>query len=968
MVQLSEVHSLGFLLGDGEMAARTRDYDWASTPLGPPETWPQSLRSATGICLHSSFPTAIYWGDEFRLLYNDAWAPIPADRHPWALGRPAHEVWADIWDIIGPQLRGVVESGQGLSEFDRMLPMERNGRARETYWNYSLTPILGEDGRVAGVFNQGHEVTQRVLAERRQAFLLALSDALRPLGDPNEIIVRAQQMLGEHLRAHRVGYGEVDATERFFTTENNWTDGTIPSRHGTHDLAGFGEEVHGRLKRGEPLVIDDVETDPRTCSPAYLAAFAAIDTKAAITASLVRDGRMVAALYVHSREPRSWTASDVAVVGDVAERTWSAVERAQAQAQTAAARSRLQAVYDAVPVAIVIADAPSGRIVGGNAQVERVFGHPVLPSPDVEAYRQWIGFDATGRQIAPEEFPLARALRGEEERPEIETLYERGDGRKVWLRLIGSAVKDERGQIQGAVVAALDIDRHKRAEAALRDLNDVLEHKVAEIAAERDRVWSNSRDLLTIADAEGVFRAVSPSWQAILGHAPEEVIGRNFLEFVVPDDVSLSRSSHDQAAVRDLRNFENRFMHKHGGYRWISWHTAVEGGLVYGYGRDVTEEKQRRAELEQAQEALRQSQKLEAMGQLTGGVAHDFNNLLSPIIGGLDLLQRKQLGDERAQRTVAGALASAERAKVLVQRLLAFARRQPLQPSAVDIGRIVEGMASLLASTLGPRIRLVLEIEAGLPAARADANQIDMALLNLAVNARDAMPDGGALTIAVDVETIAPGAAERLAAGSYIRLRVSDTGCGMDARTLARCVEPFFSTKGIGQGTGLGLSMVHGLAAQLGGGLAIDSKVGVGTTITLWLPTSAAAAEEEEADEALPAGAAAGVALVVDDEDLVRASTAGMLEDLGYEVIEANSSEEALRILEGSAIDLLVTDHLMPHMTGSELARTARQRWPELRLLIVSGYAEVEEIAPDLPRLTKPFRLSDLAGALAANS
>ena len=368
-----------------------------------------------------------------------------------------------------------------------------------------------------------------------------------------------------------------------------------------------------------------------------------------------------------------------------------------------------------------------------------------------------------------------------------------------------------------------------------------------------------------------------------------------------------------------------------------------------------------------AEDALRQSQKLEAMGQLTGGVAHDFNNLLTPILGGLDLLNRNGIGNDRERRLIDGALQSAERAKTLVQRLLAFARRQPLKPRPVDIAALVLDMGHLIASTTGPQIKVVVEAGDDLPAAMADANQLEMALLNLSVNARDAMPDGGTLRITVSTETLGPVHEALLPPGDYIRLSVADTGMGMDEDTIARAIEPFFSTKGIGKGTGLGLSMVHGLASQLGGALTLASKPGVGTNIELWLPISR---EGTQADEL--AGIAAspcgheGTVLLVDDELLVRASTAQMLSDLGYRVVEAASAAEALRLIEdGEAIDLLITDHLMPGMIGTDLARAIGDFHPALPVLIVSGYADVDGIDPDLHRLTKPFRLEELAGKIA---
>jgi signal transduction histidine kinase/CheY-like chemotaxis protein len=376
---------------------------------------------------------------------------------------------------------------------------------------------------------------------------------------------------------------------------------------------------------------------------------------------------------------------------------------------------------------------------------------------------------------------------------------------------------------------------------------------------------------------------------------------------------------------------------------------------------------ERTRDLVSAEEALRQAQKMEAMGQLTGGVAHDFNNLLTPIVGALDMLQRRGVGGEREQRLIGAAVHSAERAKTLVQRLLAFARRQPLQPAAVDIAKLLANMAELIASTSGPQIRVSVDASEELPFARADQNQLEMALLNLSVNARDAMPNGGTLRISAIGGEAHPGDALGLAPGRYVRLSVADTGSGMDEPTLARATEPFFSTKGVGKGTGLGLSMVHGLVSQLGGALKIQSRQGVGTNVELWLPTTDDAPDAVVASTAqAPAATSAGVALLVDDEEWVRTSTAEMLADLGYEVVEAASAEEARRRLrEGLRPDLLMTDHLMAGMNGTDLARLVRSQHPGVKVLVVSGYAESEGVAPDLARLTKPFREAELAKCLA---
>jgi CheY-like chemotaxis protein/anti-sigma regulatory factor (Ser/Thr protein kinase) len=351
------------------------------------------------------------------------------------------------------------------------------------------------------------------------------------------------------------------------------------------------------------------------------------------------------------------------------------------------------------------------------------------------------------------------------------------------------------------------------------------------------------------------------------------------------------------------------------------------------------------------------------MGQLTGGVAHDFNNLLTPIIGTLDLLQRRGVGGERERRLIHGAFQSAERAKVLVHRLLAFARRQPLQSVPIDVGALINGLADLIASTTGPQVELILDVPDHLPPANADPSQLEMALINLSVNARDAMEGVGTITISATRETAEDGAAPLLRPGNYVRIRVADTGRGMDEATRARAIEPFFSTKGVGKGTGLGLSMAHGLASQLGGALTIESQPGVGTAVAIWLPESLDRPLGASVDQAAASGPSrAETVLVVEDEEYIRASTVDMLTELGFSVHESASAEAALQSLDaGLRPDILITDHLMPGMTGVELARAVRARCPEMRILIVSGFAEADGIDPSLPRLTKPFVQGDLA-------
>jgi PAS domain S-box-containing protein len=471
------------------------------------------------------------------------------------------------------------------------------------------------------------------------------------------------------------------------------------------------------------------------------------------------------------------------------------------------------------------------------------------------------------------------------------------------------------------------------------------------------------------------------TFRAIFGRDPAYELSMEELRAAVhPQDRARTfRRIEDSIESGLVCDVEHRLITPQGEIRWVgvrakpAYHPDGRPRALSGVLTDITARiemeqeragfaamleqrvEQRTAELVRTQEALRQAQKLDAMGQLTGGVAHDFNNLLTPILGSLDLLSRRQIGGEREQRLIAGALQSAERARTLVQRLLAFARRQPLKAQAVDLGLLLLDMTGLLEITLGPRIALVLNIAPGVAPAHADQNQLEMALVNVAVNARDAMVGGGTLTIALRQ------------AGERVIVALRDTGTGMDEATAQRAIEPFFSTKGIGKGTGLGLSMVHGLMAQLGGALRIESAVGHGTTIELTLPVSQTPLAEAVAERAAPVVSGRRTVLLVDDEVLVRASTADMLAEFGLNVVEAQSAQEALDLLAGGvAPDLIVTDHMMPGMTGAELAEHVGRERPDMPVLLISGYSDLAGIPTAVPRLAKPFRQRDLATSIAS--
>ncbi|MDQ4135692.1 MAG: PAS domain S-box protein [Pseudomonadota bacterium] len=652
----------------------------------------------------------------------------------------------------------------------------------------------------------------------------------------------------------------------------------------------------------------------------------------------------------------------------------------EAKAALAQSEARLKAIFDAVPVGIVIGEAPDGRIVDGNAQTERIFRHPIWHSTDVEGYRAWTAFHPDGRQVEGREYPMARVILEGEEHPEFETHYQRGDGTRAWVRIIGAPIRDPNGQLTGAVVAILDIDREKRAEAELRELNATLEHRVEEAIAERDQIWRLSTELMLVARFDAEIVAVNPAWGTTLGWSEEELIGSRFLDLVHPGDVAstLAEAARLSQGVTTLR-FENRYRHKDGSYRWLSWTAVPDASFIHAIARDVTAEREAAETLKRTEEQLRQSQKMEVVGQLTGGVAHDFNNLLTVVTGHLDMAQRRleaTSGDARVTRNVRAAIEGAQRAATLTHRLLAFSRQSPLKPEVVDLNKLVGAMSELIRRTLGEHISIETVLAGGLWRTEADPNQAESAVLNLCVNARDAMPEGGKLTIETantHLDDTYPAVAKgEIRAGQYVMIAVCDTGAGMPPEVRDRVFEPFFTTKPVGKGTGLGLSQVYGFLRQSGGHAAIYSEVGEGTTVKLYFPRlkreqAEAGVEAEPLLAAVPSGAGETV-VVVEDEALVREFTVSALEDAGYVVHAAADGPSGLALLDAHPeTALLFTDVVLAGpMNGRKVADEALRRRPDLKVLFTTGYTRNAivhhgRLDEGVALITKPFTAASLA-------
>lgn len=809
-----------FLTGGGAMGALIRAHDWSATPLGPPADWPVALRVVSAICLNSSLPTAIYWGPELRLIYNDAWRHIPADRHPWALGRPAKQVWADIWDVVGPQFADVMATGTGFSATDQLLMMEREGIPHETYWNYSFAPILDADGAVVGVLNQGAETTETVLRARAEAALGKTQERLR-------LALAVSTGLG---------IWDWDVTSGIVT----------------------GDAQFARLFGVEPE-----------------------DAASGLSIDLFKDA-------IHPDD----------------------IDRV-------------------------------------NAEIAHTF--------------------ATGADYSCEHRVRA------------------GD-RWRWLVALGRCLRSATGEPLQMAGVSFDIDDRKRGEEALHQLNERLESEVETRA--RQLRESEARSTMVLAAMTGVVTwsydiaadrfVYDANFARIYGANAERAAAgvaiAEVIERLHPDDVDMVRGQivSSIASGQDAQ-VEHRLINPDGTLRWMLSRAQAfydahgKATTVTGVGVDITNDRL-------LAERLRQSQKMEAVGQLTGGIAHDFNNLLTGISGALEMIEirLRQGQTDRLDRYIDTARAASLRAAALTHRLLAFSRRQTLDPRPTDVQRLVQGMEELIQRTVGPSVDVDVADAPGSWPTLVDPNQLENALLNLCINARDAMPGGGRIAITIANNRLGDRAAAdlELPPGEYLSLCVGDTGVGMSPDVIARAFEPFFTTKPMGEGTGLGLSMIYGFARQSGGQVRLHSEIGSGTTACIYLPRHLGPADEAAASPVIDAGPARNgeCVLVVDDEESVRTLIADRLDDLGYQVLSAANGQEAVAILESTArIDLLITDiGLSGGMNGREVGYIAAGLRPGLGILFITGFAEHavignDMLAPGMKLMTKPFAMEALA-------
>ncbi|WP_375381088.1 PAS domain S-box protein [uncultured Sphingomonas sp.] len=650
---------------------------------------------------------------------------------------------------------------------------------------------------------------------------------------------------------------------------------------------------------------------------------------------------------------------------------------AERRVRESEARNR-QILDSAIDYAIIATDR-EGLVTRWNAGAERILGWSEDEMCGQPVDRFFTPEDqATDRPQTEMRLALETGV-GTDER-----WHQRKDGERFWANGEMTPLRGDDGTVVGFVKVLRDRTEQRLADEALRqsqgelataleDLrqaNQVLAGNVAATTAERGRLWDTSPDLLLVLDHQGMIKAVNPAWTTLLGWAPEKLLGTRLDVYVHPDDAAALEPLL-QDVDGDTVMMENRYRHEDGSYRWFQWAVVLANQVIYATGRNITADREARSALRNAEDQLRQSQKVEAIGQLTGGVAHDFNNLLTVIRGSVDLLRRPDVSEERRLRYIDAIADTADRATKLTGQLLAFARRQSLKPEVFDTGDSVRQISDMVRTLTGSRIKVAVRLAEEPCYIDADRSQFDTAVVNMAVNARDAMSGEGELTITVGATSLMPAIRTHPAVkGDFVTISLTDTGSGIPAERIDQIFEPFFTTKGIGEGTGLGLSQVFGFAKQSGGDIFVESREGHGSTFTLYLPQVAGKVDDATAvaaDDALSIGEGACVLVVEDNVDVGMFATQA-LSELGYNTVLAMDGPKALVELASCSdrFDVVFSDVMMPGMSGIELGHEIGRLYPSVPVILTSGYSEVlaQTGTHGFELLHKPYSIDELSRAL----
>ncbi len=880
-------------------------FDWQATALGPLKDWPASLRITVGLILQSPVPIVTLWGEDGVMIYNDAYSVFAGGRHPRLLGSKVREGWPEVADFNDHVMK-VGLAGGTLAYQDQELTLHRSGVPEQVWMNLDYSPILDEDGRPAGVIAIVVETTDKVRAQR--------------------------WLNGERERLRRM-FEQAPGFMALMTGAEHVVELTNPAYY---QLVGhrevLGKPVRAALPEIEGQGFFELLDQVYRSGEAFMGTSLALWLQREPAAQ--PEERYVDLVYQPLRDDHG------KVMGIFAQGT-DVTDRVLAEHAVRSSEAKFRTLAQAMPHHVWTAPA-DGQRDWFNAQAYEYSGvaagrlkgagwaHIVHPVDLDASTASWAACVAEGTPY------------------EAELRLRRADGNYRWHLVRAHPVSDdgEGDTTVRWVGTCTDIEDQKTAAEALAHLNNTLEHQVAERTAERDRMWRLSSDIMLVAGFDAKIVAVNPALTQLLGWQEAEIIGMSFIDLVDPVQRAVTRAQFATLGVNpQTLRFENRCQRKDDGYCELSWTAVADQDFIHAVGRDVTADKDAAAALRRSELALQQAQKMETIGKLTGGVAHDFNNLLQVISGNLQLLSYDIAGNPQAERRIEHALGGVRRGAKLASQLLAFGRRQPLEPKTVKVGRIIVGMEDMLRRTLGEAVEIEIVVSGGLWNTCVDPAQVENAVLNLAINARDAMDGRGKLTIEVGnafLDAAYASSHSDVEPGQYVLLAVTDTGTGMTPEVLAQAFEPFFSTKPEGQGSGLGLSMVYGFVKQSGGHVKIYSEQGQGTTIKLYMPRAHGEEDVLSALEVQPAVGGRETILVAEDDDEVRATVVEILQDLGYSVLTASDAASALTVIDsGAQVDLLFTDVVMPGpLRSPDLARKARERLPNLAVLFTSGYTE----------------------------
>jgi len=938
-------HSPVFPRAAGAAAERVRSHDWASTPLGPVAQWPASLRCAVELMLNSPESMYLVWGDALVFLFNDAYAPILGPRLEQAMGAPLRELWADAWSAVREPIERAF-AGQG-SRFEHVpVAMNRYGLPEDTWWTFSFSPLYGEDAQPSGAFCVTKEVTGMVVAQDR---LARENERLIALFDKSPLFMAF--LAGPEHRIELVNPG-------------------YASLIGHREVVGrpIVEALPEVLDQGYLHLLDEVY---RTGEP-YIGRKVAYDSGAGDAGHGLR--HIVDVVFQPCKD-------------DAGQVTGIFVQGLDLTPQVALERhlwlteARHRQIMDSAHDFAIIAFDMDGLVTLWNRGAEQILG---WHESEVLGRHGEVLYLDEDRQAERFRYNMEQALlRGG---MSGERWLRRRDGGRFWAHGSMTVLRGHEAEAVGYVVVFRDRTAERQASEAL--------------------VQSERRLGALVSAATQSLYAISADWQQVnliyrQGGAGDlrEAGGTWRDQLIHPADRDAVDAAIEQALeTGSALEVEHRSLVPNGEVRWLQMRAVPlldEDGRVrewFGAAADISDRRiaqqrlqqltltleervqARTAELMAMEERLRQSQKMESLGQLTGGIAHDFNNMLTAVSMGLELLELRvgQGRVEDLQRYLEMARGGADRAAALTQRLLAFSRRQTLAPSSVRVSSLVSGMLDILSRSIGPSINIETRLQDGGDDVLVDAPQLENALLNLCINARDAMPEGGTLVISTDIEAVTAARGEQLGlpAATYVRLSVRDTGTGMDASVLEKVFEPFFTTKPIGQGTGLGLSMIYGFTRQSGGQVDVQSTLGHGTTISLYLPQFSAAplaCSEPVADASNTPMISGRSVLLVEDETSIRALVRDVLSTHGHHVTEAANGSEALSLLATDhPFDLLVTDvGLTGTLNGRQVADAGRQSRPSMPVLFITGYAACaavggEHLEPGMEILTKPFAAAEL--------